>query len=395
MNRIELLAIALALSIGGTPAFATETIKIGVLLMDSGPLAASAQLIGEGAQLAVDTINAAGGVGGKNLEIVTITHPPTPAGVIDAATRAVKREGAKFLIGSFTSSMGLALSPKLDGLGAIVVDPFSRTNDLTGKSCQPNYFRENINDSMIANAIRLSLDTLGASTWDAISVDYAAGHDFTTVFGNLLKAQSDELKTALFAPFGTPDFGSYISQLAEKPAQGLAVTIYGSDAIALANQQKQFGLFDKYHVVLGNGFTNELNLPAQGDGTVGVYEPLGYISTIAGDQNAAFVKAFEKAHNRKPVYFSADGYASIEVLAAAIKRANSATVDDVRRGLEGLQADTVVGPVEMRAGDHQLVRDMVMAQVVKDDDGSVQMKVTKLIKGLDLMAPVDPECHQR
>ena len=92
-----------------------------------------------------------------------------------------------------------------------------------------------------------------------------------------MKSQGGTVGKVLFAPFGTADFGAKISELGADPGDGLYVTIFGSDAINLAKQQAQFGLFSKYKMVIGNSFVIPQVLPAMGESALGVYQTLGFV----------------------------------------------------------------------------------------------------------------------
>src|SRR5882757_5378885 len=86
-------------------AHAEDTIKIGVLLIDAGPLAGLKETQTKAVDLAIEQINAAGGAAGKKLEAVFITYPGTPDTAVDGATRAVQKDGAMFITGMDTSSV--------------------------------------------------------------------------------------------------------------------------------------------------------------------------------------------------------------------------------------------------------------------------------------------------
>src|SRR5712691_11006740 len=132
-----------------TVAFAEDTVKIGVLLIDSGPLAGLKETQTKAVNLAIEKINAAGGAAGKKLEAVFITYPGTPDTAVDGATRAVQKDGAMFITGMDTSSVSPALQAKLPALKALMLEVMANADGLTGKGCSPNYFRVNANDSMI------------------------------------------------------------------------------------------------------------------------------------------------------------------------------------------------------------------------------------------------------
>lgn len=388
------LAIAMATT-APTAASANDTVKIGVLLIDSGPLAGLKETQTKAVNLAIERINAAGGGAGKKLEAVFITYPGTPDTAVDGATRAVQKDGAMFITGMDTSSVSPALQAKLPALKVLMVEVMANADGLTGKGCSPNYFRVNANDSMIMGSYREFLKDQGIKKWDILAVDYAAGRDSADKFKGLVTSQGGTIGKTLFAPFGTPDFGAKISELGAEPADGLFVTIFGSDAINLAKQQQQFGLFKKYKMVLGNSFVIPQTLPAQGDTVLGVYQNIGFVAGFPGAQAEAFVKAYgEKYNGELPPYTGADQYAAIQLIAAALNKANSTDINAVRAALSGLKADTVLGDVEMRAGDHQAVRRMAISQIMPGADGKPSYHIKKIEPGPDIIPPVDPACKK-
>ena len=391
MIRKLLVAAAAALALHA-PTRAADTIKVGVILVDSGPLAFILPLYTEPAKLAVEILNAQGGALGRKFELVTQAHSGTPAGAIATATKLVQQDGVSFLTGFNTTAAVLALGPRLGGLNALLVDGNTSGDDQTGKNCQPNYFRSGGNDGMAMNVLRDVVKTSGGKTWNLIVPDYAFGHDFAKRFKALVEKQGGALQTTIFAPVGTADFGSFISQLAAKPADGLGVVVLGNDGITFAKQQQQFGLFAKFKTVVSSQFTNEVVLAAQGDSTVGTYAAQSYTPAMPGEKNAAFVKAFEARFKRKPYYIEAEQYQVYELLQAAINKAQSTDVAAVRAAFNGLKANTIMGDVEMRAADHQLVRPMALTQIVKGADGKAVPALRMLEPGPAVTPPPSPEC---
>ncbi len=379
--------------IAASSAFADDTIKIGALLIDSGPLAGLKESQTKAINLAIDEINAAGDAAGKKLEPVFITYAGTPDTAVDGATRAVEKDGALFLTGMDTSAVSPALSAKLASLNALMVEVFAQADPMTGKSCNPNYFRVNVNDSMLMNAVGEFLKDKPIKSWDIIAVDYSSGRDAAQKFQALIKSRGGTIGKVLFAPFGTADFGAKISELGANPTEGLYVTIFGSDAINLAKQQAQFGLFGKYKMVIGNSFVIPQVLPAMGDSALGVDQTLGFVPSEPGAQAEAFVKAYKAKYNGElPAYTSADQYAAIQLMAAAIDKAKSTDIAAVRAALSGLKADTVLGTAEVRAADHQTARPILMNEIVKGPDGKPTYEIKNVFPGSEIMPPVDPAC---
>ncbi|WP_080890969.1 ABC transporter substrate-binding protein [Bradyrhizobium elkanii] len=390
--RAATIGAAIALAVGSA-ALAEDTVKIGVLLIDSGPLAGLKDTQVKAVNLAIEQINAAGGAAGKKLEATFISYPGTPDTAVDGATRAVQKDGAMFITGMDTSAVTPALQAKLPTLKAIMLEVMANADGLTGKNCTPNYFRVNANDSMIMGTFREFLKDQGIKKWDIIAVDYAAGRDSADKFKALVTSQGGTIGKTLFSTNGTPDFGAKISELGADPAEGLFVTIFGSDAINLAKQQHQFGLFKKYKMVLGNSFVIPQTLPAQGETVLGVYQNIGFVAGFAGAQAEAFVKAYKEKYNGElPPYTSADQYAAIQLIAAGLQKANSTDINTVRAALSGLKTETVLGDVEIRAGDHQTARRMAISQIVMGPEGKPTYQIKKIEPGADIIAPVDPAC---
>jgi branched-chain amino acid transport system substrate-binding protein len=391
ISLAAMASFAIALT-ATTVAYADDTIKIGALLIDSGPLAGLKEGQTKAINLAIDEINAAGGAAGKKLEADFITYPGTPDTAVDGATRAVQKDGAIFITGMDTSAVSPALAAKLPSLNALMIEVYAQADGLTGKGCSANYFRVNVNDSMLMNAVGSFLKDKSVKTWDIIAVDYSSGHDAAEKFKALIKSQGGSIGKVLFTPSGTADFGAKISELGADPAEGLYVTIFGSDAVNLAKQQAQFGLFKKYKLVIGNSFVIPQVLPAMGDTVLDVYQTLGFVPGEPGGEAERFVKAYQSKYDVLPPYTAADQYAAIQLMAAAINKANSTEVNAVRTALAGLKAATVLGDVEVRAADHQTARPILMNQIAKGADGKPTYEIKKIMTGAEVIPPVDPAC---
>lgn len=374
------LAVAAAVLSFNAAAQSTEPIRIGLLTADAGPLAFLLPHYLEPAKLAVERINAEGGVMGRKLELVQQAYPPTPAGALQAVTRLAQQEKAAVIFGFITSAGSLAVAPRMEALNAIYLDSTSQANDLTTKACNANYFRSTFNDAMNINTLAAEVRRSGAKTWSLLAADYAYGHDFAKSFKALVESMGGTLSTTLFAPMDTTDFGSYISQLDAKRTEGLAVLMPGTGGNNFAKQQKQFGLFPKYKVVVSASFTADIVLPAQGDTVVGVFSSQGFAPEFTGAKTEAFVKLWQERFKRPPSYIEADTWQAVELIKAAVEKAGGATDPAaLRKALAGLKASTVVGDVEMRAADHQLTRRMALLQVEAAGEGKARMALRAVV----------------
>jgi branched-chain amino acid transport system substrate-binding protein len=376
-------------------AWAQETIKLGVVNIDTGPFAVSGAYVNDGAAFAVERLNAQGGALGRKYELITQNHAGTPATAIAAANRLVEQQGVSFFTGLNPSGTSLAIASKMSGMNALFIDATAASDDLTGKNCGQNYFRIGITDGMQVNSLREQSKASGVKTWDLLMADIAVGHDTAKRFTAAMQESGGKVNKTLFAPITASDLGSYIAQLLDKPAEGLLMYYPSSGGIALIKQQQPFKLFEKYKTVVSASMVNEILIGAHGDASVGLWSAQSYFWTMPGERNAAFAKAFEERYKRKPTYIDVDAYLSFELVHQAILKAKSAEVPAVRAALEGLKANTVVGEVEMRAADHQLLRPLVVVQAVKAGDGKGEIVMRSIEPTAQIAPPVSPECKMK
>ncbi len=391
-RRGAVAAAAFALAAPRAFAQASGPIKVGLLTIDSGPFATYANLIDQGAKTAAAILNADGGAAGRKFEIVTQAHNGTPAAAVAAATRLVQQGGVSLILGQTLSSHSLALVPKLTDLNVLFIDHYAESTDLMGKGCHPNYFRVSTPHAVTTKLMEDFVKSSGVKSWNLITPDYASGHSLSKSFQALVGSLGGTVQQNLFAPIGTSDFGSYISQLS-KPADGLLVALFMSDGQSFAKQAKQFGLFDKFKLVLGAGFATDFQLEAHGDNVLGVVNSLSWTPELPGERNARYVKEFEQIAKRRPFYTDADIMAALESYRAGVVKAGSTDPAKVRKALEGLKIDMIFGSaVEMRAADHHLIRQHGMAQVVKGAGGRNAFVMKAVKPGAELYPAPNPEC---
>ncbi len=391
MKRIAAVVVAVTLALQGAAA-AEDTIKLGVVNIDGGPYAVSGAYVNDGATFAVEQLNADGGALGRKYELVIQNHDGKPASAIDAAKKLVEQDGVSFFTGLNPSGTSLAIESKLAGMNALFVDATAASNDLTGKDCTPNYFRVGITDGMQVNAFIELAKESGVKSWDLMMADIAVGHDSAKLFAAAAEARGAQVNKTLFAPITASDLGSYISQLAEHPAEGLFTYYPSSGGITFIKQQAPFKLFEKYKMVLSSSMVNEILIGAHGDASVGLWSAQSYFRTLPGEINAKFVQAFERRFNRKPTYIDSDAYLAFELAHQAILKAGSTDVPAVRNALAGLKAATIVGDVEMRSADHQLLRPLIVVQATEAGEGKGEITLRSILGRDVIEPPVSADC---
>ena len=389
----RLVVAGLTAMLAGFPAAgrAEEGIVVGAVLIDAGPMAAYYERSNNALKLAVEQINAAGGIDGRPLELKIATHPGTPEGAVSAALRLRQKDGARIITGMTGSALALALSARAKAADFVVFDPFSQTDALNGRNCQRNYFRVSTPDRLINNSMAKVIADSPATRFDIVASDHPAGHDSASSFARLLEENGRSSNPPVFVPAASADMGGYIIPMKASDADGVLVSIFGTDAINFALQQRGFGLFDKYKQVLGNGFATPATLGAQGEAVTGVIQLLGWTPEIDTPENRAFVDAYRAAYGQDPDFVAADQYNAVQLIAAALRQGGSDEPAAIVTALEGRTVSTVFGPAEVRAEDHQLVRPITVNEVVRTGDGQIGYRLLAMI-GAEAMPAPNPEC---
>lgn len=391
----NLAAAALAvlgLAMGPAAGLAQDKITIGAVLIDAGPMAAYYERSNNALKLAVDQINAGGGIDGRPLELKIATHAGTPEAAVSAAVRLRQQDGARIITGMTGSALAIALAARAKVADYVLFDPFSQTDILNGKNCHRNYFRVSTPDALINNGMEAVVAASPAARFDIIASDHPAGHDSAASFAALLERHGKSSNPPIFVPAGTPDMGSFIIPMKSSDADGAMVAIFGTDAVNFAMQQQGFGLFGKYKQVIGNGFATPATLPSQGASVEGVIQLLGWTPEIDTPENKAFVQAYRDAFGSDPDYVAADQYNAIQLIAAGLRAAGTDEAGPLVSALEGKVVVTTFGPTEVRAQDHQLVRPLTVNEVVKNDDGSMGYRLERVLAADEAMPAPSPDC---
>lgn len=349
---------------GGDSGSSDEPIKVALIPPSSGALAQYGTDAVKGWQVAVDQVNADGGLlGGRQVELIEKSTDADPATTLREARSAVQKDGAQFIGAVMTSTEHGALNAQLEGLNALSFNALGKDDGLIGEQCSPNAFHIVQTNGMDVNGLADSLGDLEGDKWAIQAVDYSTGHAAAKAFTGAAENAGDEVVLEEYAPLNTTDFGSSITKLQDSAADALFVAEYGADGVAFVKQAQQFNLDEKFKSVVSFNVTSEPLFPVIGEATVGWYSNVGYDVNDDNEMNAAFVEAYEAEHGTKPYYVPADNYIAAQTLFAGIEEAGSADPAEVAEALNDLTFDTIAGEVTLRGDDHQLLRPSYMGQV--------------------------------
>ncbi len=364
-SRRTLLGATLASPVVLRHALGDEPIKVGMPCALTGPGGEIGAQMRRGAEFWAKTVNAKGGLLGRQIQIFSQDTAGDPATAVRKAQDVVERDGCRLLFGMTLSSEALAVVPKLAEWNAIFMSSDNGDGRLTGASFVPNFFRANTSGPMETRAISLYLRQAGFKNFYALGMDYAWGRNSIGVFKDEVKKAGKNFIADIYSPIGTKDYSTYITKIRQSGADACFLVLQGDDNNAFLSQAKQYRLGDKVQLLTSIVDLNSIH--AVGEAAVGLIGSSRYTATLPGDSNAQFVAAWKKEYGVIPDVFEGEQWQACQVLAAGIEKAGSIDADKLRPALETVEIDGIKGKVTMRACDHQAAQQGFIVKVVRKE----------------------------
>lgn len=341
---------------------AKEPVQIGIVTSQSGGFTAQGEDSLRGMQFAIEEANAAGGVAGRPVKFQVGDDESTPDGGRRVAEKFA-RGGYNLLVGPIPSSITLALAQNLQRWDALYVSTLSKSDRITGDSCNARMFQANHSDAMDLAIVEPWLKANAKETRFAVlASDYVWGRDSSESFAKSAAKLGKKVDLTLYAPMGTKDFAPYIAQLKSSGAEAIWVALVGRDLIAFAKQAAEFGLTSSKRII-GHSYIMNFVVKATDNATDGVWGTMNYGPEIDTARNKAFVAAWRKKFNRDPNENEVAGYSGVLMILQGVQKANSVKPVDIAKALSGATIETVWGPAKVRAEDHQLVKPNYIGRV--------------------------------
>jgi branched-chain amino acid transport system substrate-binding protein len=364
------LAVGLAM-VAGTAARAQNEIKIGEINSYSG-LPAFTEPYRKGWQLAIDEINAAGGVNGKKLVVISKDDGGKPADAVTAANELVSREGVSLLAGTFFSHIGLAVSDfaKQKKVFFMAAEPL--TDAITWSQGNRYTFRLRPSNYMQAAMLAEEAAKLPAKKWATIAPNYEYGQSAVAVFKKLLSEKRPDIQWVAeqWPPQGKIDAGAVAQAVNAAQPEAILNVTFGPDLVKLVREGNTRGLFkDRLVVSFLTGEPEYLD-PLKEE------TPEGWIVTgypwygINTPEHDTFVKAYQAKFNDYPRLGSVVGYQTMKSIAAILAKAGSTDTEKLIEAAQGVEVDSPFGKIKFREIDHQSTLGAYVGKTaVKDGKG--------------------------
>jgi branched-chain amino acid transport system substrate-binding protein len=363
-NAMRAVVVLLGLGMSG-PACA-QNILIGVSTPVTGPAAVASEWERWGIDLAVEEINGAGGVLGRNIETIILDNKCNPSEAVNVANKLVEAKVVA-IIGSHCSSAHLAAMPiikeaKVPMITGIASNP--QITDQSGVGGNDWAFRINPSDKAMMDALGAYLgDKKIFKTVAIVAEDTDFGRGGAAAFQAVAEKAGINIISSDFHPQNVPDYTSILTRLQQRHPDAIATFQLGGDSLNFLRNAMQMGVRIPYTGRVELGGRNLQIIEAGGmEGSISAWT---YSHEIGAPQNQAFVAKIKAKYNSVPYLQTWGSYDCMRIIAQAIVLAGDVDQTKVRDAIKGLKFTTVFGK-EVTFDEHNQAGKFVVLQAVNN-----------------------------
>ena len=357
---------------------AADPIKIGFPIPLSGPTAVYGKPVLAGAEMAVQEINAKGGVLGRKLELLSRDSKANADEAVRLARELIIKDSVDFLAGTLTSAEAPAVSTVAKENKIVFVAPTSKSTILTDeKHIHPYIFRVSSNTDVEGLAGATLMSRLkDVKTVATIAPDYAYGRDSIAAFIEALKKQRPDIQIVdqQWPKLGEPDFTAFITAQMGKNPDAVYCSLFAGDFVTFTKQATPRGYFKaiKNRLIDGAEIGTTDEAQALGEdypyGVIGdSYDPVIWGGANEPPAHKKFIQDLKKFTSAQYASgWSIVGYQTIYALSEGIQKAGNTKSDNVSKAMIGMEFDTPVGKRTFSQKSHETFAPEYWGVMVKD-----------------------------
>jgi branched-chain amino acid transport system substrate-binding protein len=342
-NLVRTFAASLvAATIGATSGYAQgNTIRIGLLVPLTGPLAAPGIDMVDGFKLFWEEVN--NQAGGRKVEYVIADTTCNPDQAITQARRLVHQEKVQVMIGPLCGHEGPAVAQVSKETGVPLVMDTAGADAVTKWDRTPTVVRTAVSASQIGHPFGDYLyKELGARNVTFIAQDYTWGHEVTLGAVQTFKELGGKVAKIIWNPIGTKDYGATVASI-DPASDAVVAVVVGADRIRLFEAWFSFGMEKKFKIY-GGYWMHQDALPQMDDRAIGMIgNSLHYAAGLDTPANKKFTDAFAKKYKRLPSWFSESAYTASLWTRTAIEQVGG-KIEDGPAFLKAMRNVTVDAP---------------------------------------------------
>ncbi len=358
-------AVGFAAGALGAPGIlrSAEVIRIGHITPKSGFLGQLGVYGLNGAYLAVDEINAAGGIMGRELELV-VEDSVNAGTAVTKVDKLINKDGVAALLGEISSGTALAIGSAAERGKTLYINTGANSDALRGKNCNRYMFHVEGCNTMYTKTIgnwQLSENLIKGSRWSFLTADYAFGHDLRRVSQRFYTENGGTIASDELVPTGTVDFSAYILKIRKAEPDLVYLNLAGTD---LTNFLKQFREYQLPYALSGGVMDTLLFWNAGHEALSGNWQSLWYHG-LELEGSKAFTAAYMARYGVPPENQAWGDYVAAKILAQSMNEAKTTESAALVQYLEsGASFDVLKGREGVfRKRDHQLLQEMYVVKV--------------------------------
>lgn len=350
---------------------AQDTIKIGEMNSYKN-FAAFLEPYKKGWELAVEQVNASGGLLGKKLEIVSRDDNGNPGDAVRIAEELVTREKVSFLIGTFPSNVGLAVASFAKEKKVLFIAAEPLTDKIVWDQGNKYTFRLRASTYMQTAMLVPEAAKLKKKRWAIVYPNYEYGQSATAAFKQLIKAAQPDVEFVVeqAPPLGRIEAGAVADAIAAAKPDAIFSSLFGADLAKFVREGQTRDLFKNVAVFNLLAGEPEYLDPLKDEAPVGWWVTGYPWYAINTPEHKAFADAYQKKFNDYPRLGSIVGYATVQSAAAVIKKAGTLDTEKLVTAMKGLTHSTPLGNITYRPQDNQSTMGAYVGKIgLKDGKG--------------------------
>ena len=308
-----------------------DVIRIGHLTPRTGFLGPLGEYAVMAIDLAVEEINASGGMMGKKVELLK-EDSVNPQTASTKAERMIERDKVACIIGEISSASCLTIAQVASRNKTLFINTGGNSDALRGKDCQRYMFHVESQNSMYVKTVGRSFLRDGlvkGKKWYSLTADYAFGHDLLKVSKRFMEANGGNFAGDDLVPTDATDFSAYLLKIREAKPDLVVINLAGNQITNFLKQYAEFGLT---FPVGGFGFDTALAWAAGKGNFVGTW-PVVWHHLVDTPGSKAFVGAFTKKYNKPPENQAWGDYIATKIVAQADQRTEIGGIAEDHRAL--------------------------------------------------------------
>ena len=335
-----------------------DAIRFGHLTPRTGFLGPLGEFAVMAVDLAVEEINAGGGIMGRKLEVLK-EDSVNPQTASTKAERMVERDKVACLLGEISSASCLTIAQVANRTKTLFVNTGGNSDALRGESCNKYMFHIESQNSMYVKTCGRSLMQQGlvkGKKWFSLTADYAFGHDLLRVAKRFMEANGGQFAADKLVPTDATDFSALLLEIRAAKPDLVISNLAGNQITNFLKQYSEFGLT---FPVAGFGFDTALAWAAGKDNFGGVW-PVVWHHLIDTPGTKKFVADFTKKYGKPPENQAWGDYSIVKIMAQSMNELKSTDTAKIMEHWEkGAKFDVMkTRPGYFRASDHQFMHEM-------------------------------------